>query len=142
MRISDWSSDVCSSDLHDAVVLELGDQLLLGCEGEGSHLHAVLDQQVTACRSVRGIGSQVDPERLVRARLDLEDRLLELLEGHRRAGQDPEATGVGRADDETRPGDSAHAGLHHRVTDAGELVQWRTQMFFGGHGAATWAAGD
>ena len=40
---------------------------------------------------------------------------------HRRAGQDAEAAGVRRTGDQARAGHPAHAGLHDRVPDAGQL---------------------
>ena len=114
-----------------------------GRERERRHLHAVPDQQVAAVGRVAGVGPQVDPERLVGAALDLEDRVLELVVGHGRAGQDAETAGVGRAGHEARPGDPAHPGLDDGVADAGELGQGSAQQLldhcaFSGSGTSRW----
>src|SRR3546814_13034691 len=79
MRISDWSSDVCSSDLHDG-----------GAEGDvhevdqrvrllGEVLHTVVVQPVAATTGVVG---RVEPRRLdelIQLLLQEPDPLLELV---------------------------------------------------------------
>src|SRR3546814_17953498 len=44
MRISDWSSDVCSSDLHDPSN-QLGRRLVAGNEEKNEHLHGFIESQ-------------------------------------------------------------------------------------------------
>src|SRR3546814_3762728 len=47
MRISDWSSDVCSSDLHPLVTIRHGEgaTVLLDIEGQGAQLLDCIDAQ-------------------------------------------------------------------------------------------------
>src|SRR5690606_12687002 len=85
---------------------------------------------------VAGVGAQVDPEGRGGAALDLEDRALELLEGHRGRGEDAQTAGVRRARDEPRSGDPAHPGLDDRVPDADELGERGRQLLVD-HAAGT-----
>src|SRR3546814_5195393 len=41
MRISDWSSDVCSSDLHNAMTLAFVTELFAGADYELQRLHGM-----------------------------------------------------------------------------------------------------
>ena len=108
--------------------LSLAISSFFGASANDATLTPCLISRSTRCGSVAGVGAQVDPERLVGAALHLEDRVLELVVRHRRAGQDAEPTGVGGADDQTRAGDPAHAGLHDGVAYAGQLGQRRPEQ--------------
>src|SRR3546814_10183982 len=81
MRISDWSSDVCSSDLH---VLELVGELdVLGdghaVLGDARGAERLLQHHVAALRAERhldGIGQHVDAAQHAVARIDVELHVL------------------------------------------------------------------
>src|SRR3546814_4192527 len=83
MRISDWSSDVCSSDLEPALARQLCDALDVGDAQRrvGDHL----DQQQLRLGPERG-GHRLRIGRIDQRRLEAEARQL--------AGQQPEAAAV------------------------------------------------
>lgn len=115
----------------DAVVLELGDQFLLGSQRKRRDLDAFTDQQIRALRGVSGVGTHVDAERLVRELLRLLDRVLKLVVRHRGRSQDAETTGVSRCRRESGTGNPAHTRLHDRVLDTDQFGQRGLQG--GGH---------
>src|SRR3546814_10827164 len=93
MRISDWSSDVCSSDLIDARRVECGDHRFLGHVAKqrdlgalavGQRMFAAADEQIGldaerrqfTHRMLRGLGLQFARRRDVRHQRDVDaDRL-------------------------------------------------------------------
>ena len=133
----------CADGRHDddAVLLQLRDELGLRRQRERRNLDPVVDEQLAPIAGIAGVSAQVDPERLIRAALDLEDRLLELGERHRRGGEDAQAAGVGRGRDEPRTGDPAHTGLDDRVPDADEVGQGSAELLVD-HGAFSWAVSE
>src|SRR3546814_11311189 len=55
MRISDWSSDVCSSDLHATAVADLADETL----GQVDRRHGVGEEQLADFGQRRAAGALV-----------------------------------------------------------------------------------
>src|SRR3546814_12675864 len=66
MRISDWSSDVCSSDLGQRIQLNAVRMLRrpFSCDGEGGnlgHKKFLGDAKQTVCRDLKRLGHRVKP---------------------------------------------------------------------------------
>ena len=66
------------------------DERLLRRLGEARHLHAFVDEQPHPVVDVGGVGAEVHPERARRVGLHLGDRVAQLPEVHRGAGEDTE----------------------------------------------------
>src|SRR3546814_3642678 len=91
MRSSEWSSDVCSSDLHPLAAIDIeegndGDQRLVGPAGSADHLfrrHRFIDQEGEVARH-RLEGRQREKTVLLAAGARQRDDVEEDFEGHGR----------------------------------------------------------
>ncbi|SLD54339.1 Uncharacterised protein [Mycobacteroides abscessus subsp. massiliense] len=108
---------------HHAIVFELGDQVLLGCQRERGDLDLLADEQIDALGGVTGIGPDVHPKGLVGQRLGLGDGRDELVQRHRRRGQDAQPARVGGGGHQAWSGDPAHTRLHDGMLDTDQLGQ-------------------
>src|SRR3546814_1103529 len=77
MRISDWSSDVCSSDLHRGVVGRLGGERQDGIFDGNAVAH--VEAELGRCHAGRPLGHR---QRLVERDGALLQRLEDQIEGH------------------------------------------------------------
>jgi len=80
-------------DRDDARIVETGDLLGTRRSSEAGHRDLLIDDQRQAVRGVGLVRQEVDAEGLVGADPDLGDRGTQLVQGHRRAGQDAQSPG-------------------------------------------------
>ena len=100
---------------EDAGVLEAADHLRIGAapEADRTHLIAVLQDDLDDLRRAGLKHVEIDAEGLLGARLDREDRGLELGGLHHRAREEAKRARLARRDHQPRRRDPAHCGLDY-----------------------------
>src|SRR3546814_8219162 len=126
MRISDWSSDVCSSDLVDAG--DAGDRQLLG---DHAGMHALLDGAVDALREAEQLDAVAElvgigdvQRRHVADALDIDRSEIDLAAEGQRGENGKLVRGVDAVDVE--------AGVRLRVAEPLRLGQHALEVLSGG----------
>src|SRR3546814_18486153 len=73
MRISDWSSDVCSSDLQPAAAVVILFVAFFGAEGRGGEPVQIVGEPALDARADRGIARRILAREQRRGARDLDD---------------------------------------------------------------------
>jgi hypothetical protein len=107
----------------DAGVVEAGDHLGRRWPGKRRNRHAALLHQAQPLVQIGLDRKQVDAERGVCGGRNAGDGVVELVEGHRRRGEDAEPARIGRRCGERGTAHPTHAGLHHRQAYADQLAE-------------------